>query len=107
MVMKRALIYLWVGIGICCCETSCSPVVCSFLCQDVSKQIYINDKYYGSGLIRFSTPHNIKYVDIVVKADNQVILERQQYVGNCHRNELVTVEIPETYYYSNFQKIHQ
>lgn len=96
--MKRNSL-LVVSLLILIINSCASPVKCSFFCEEPAYQIVVDDETLGSGLVSFSAPKGVQYVNVKVMDNGKLVYENKYYVGNFHKNELITINIPKNYRY--------
>lgn len=84
------------------CSTTTSV---SFLCNEEDLQIYVNDDYVGTGLVRYIVPKNVTTAVVECKKDGVTIYTKNYYIKG-HNNELFDIIIPKSNTYSSDRQIH-
>jgi hypothetical protein len=82
-----------------------SATTVSFLCNREDLQIYVNNQYVGTGLVRYTAPKDITTAIVECKKDGVTIYSKDFYIkGN--NNALFDLKIPEYNSYSSDKQIH-
>ena len=77
----------------------------SFLCENEDLQIYVNDQYLGTGLVRYTAPKGVTTAVVECKKDGITIYSKDYYIKG-HNNTLFDIKVPDYNSYSSDRQIH-
>lgn len=86
--------------------TSCaSSTSVSFLCEKEDLQIFVNNEYVGTGLVRYTAPKGITTAEVECKKNGITIYSKNYYIKG-HNNALFDIKVPDYNTYSSDRQIH-
>ena len=86
--------------------TACaSATSVSFLCENEDLQIFVNNEFVGTGLVRYTAPKGVTTAEIECKK-NGVTIYSKNYNIKGQNNALFDIKVPEYNSYSSDKQIH-
>lgn len=71
-----------------------------FLCENHQTEIYVNDKFVGTGHVNYTAPDGIENVVVSCKENGEEVYRRDFNIKN-YRGKLIELNIPRNYRYSS------
>lgn len=102
MNVLKFLLGLTLSLSIMSCSTSTTV---SFLCDQEDLQIYVNNEYVGTGLVRYTAPKEVTTAEVECKKDGITVFTKNYYIKG-HNRELFDIRIPNNNSYSSDKMIH-
>ena len=77
----------------------------SFLCENEDLQIFVNNEYVGTDLVRYTAPKGVTTAEVECKKNGITIYSKNYYIKG-QNNALFDIIVPEYKSYSSDKQIH-